>query len=158
HCVECQRAHVKAHDGVDVPPPPGYPGAPGMPIQGGTMVSGPIIINDPRGAGYAVVGPGAEGMPGYAVVGGAVAGGEPSPIGGARAPRYPGVAPRRAAVRPRPGAGPYDPSVMPTSLPPAQVALSNPGRDRPHVIGHLLGFPKFGRHWQERADRRREQH
>ena len=22
HCVECQRAYAKAHDGIDIPPPP----------------------------------------------------------------------------------------------------------------------------------------
>ena len=27
HCVECQRAYAKAHDGVDVPPPPVDPAA-----------------------------------------------------------------------------------------------------------------------------------
>jgi hypothetical protein len=159
HCVECQRAYVKAHDGVVVPPPPGYPGAPGMPVQGGMVVNGPGVVWDPHAPGYAVVGPGVvEEAPGYAVAGGGMPGAEPTPIGMARATQNPWADPRMAAVAPRPGAGPYDPSVVPSSLPPAQVAMSGPGHDRPHVVSHILGIPKLGRHWQERQDRRREQH
>jgi hypothetical protein len=153
HCVECQRAYVKAHDGVDVPPPPGYPGAPGMPFPGGTIVSGPMVIQDPRAPGYAVVG---EAPPGYAVVGGSMPGAEPSPIGVARAMNGPASGPRMAMNRP--GAGPYDPAVVPSSIPPAPAAMSGPGHDRPHVISHLFGIPKFGRHYREREARRREQH
>jgi hypothetical protein len=57
-----------------------------------------------------------------------------------------------------PGVGPYDPAVVQSSLPPAQVALAGPGHDRPHVIGHLLGFPKFGQHRREREEKAREKH
>ncbi len=91
HCVECQRAYYKKHDGVDVPPPPGYPGGPAM-VAGGTVVSGPVVMGEPMVAaggpgapGYAVVG-GPEGGPGYAVVNGEGAGAEPTPIGVARRP------------------------------------------------------------------------
>jgi len=72
HCVDCQRAYVKAHDGVDVPPPPG------MPMQGGMVAGGGAMMHDPSGAGYAVMGPGVEGAPGYAVVGPG-APGDPAP-------------------------------------------------------------------------------
>jgi hypothetical protein len=158
HCVECQRAAVQARDGVVVPPPPGYPGAPGMPVQGGMIVGSPVMVQDPHAAGYAVVGPGVgQEMAGYAVVGGGMPGAEPTPIGMARATQAPWVDPRMAAA-PRPGAGPYDPAVVPSSLPPGQVAMSGPGHDRPHVVSHVLRLPKVGRHWQERQDRRREQH
>jgi hypothetical protein len=158
HCVECQRAYAKAHDGVDIPPPPGYPGAPGMPVQGGMIVSGPGMVHDPHGAGYAVVGPGVgEEAPGYAVVGGGAPGVDPTPIGVARATQNPWADPRMAAAH-RPGAGPYDPAVVPSRIPPAPAAMSGPGHDRPHIISHVLPIPKLGRHWQERQDRRREQH
>ena len=58
----------------------------------------------------------------------------------------------------RAGAGGFDPSVVPTSIPPAQVALEGPGHDRPHVIGHLLGIPKFGAIRREREDKERQKH
>jgi hypothetical protein len=117
-----------------------------------------MVVNDPNAVGYAVVGPGGAEMPGYAVVGGSMPGAEPTPIGMARATQTPWADPRMAAVAHRPGAAAYDPSVIPSSLPPGQVAMSGPGHDRPHVVGHMLGIPKFGRHWREREDRRRGQH
>jgi hypothetical protein len=84
HCVECQRAYVKAHDGIDVPaPPPIEAGAmvhnhamaqPGScpTCQGSAGATGPGLMADAHAPGYAVVG-GAESMasagaPGYAVV------------------------------------------------------------------------------------------
>lgn len=173
HCVECQRAYVKAHDGVDVPAPPpieagammhgqvvaAQPGACNV-CQGSGVVSGPVMMVNGSAPGYAVVdGPvmmaGAN-APGYAVVGGDASGAEPSPIGVSRA----GQDPRMAATGPRPGAGAYDPSVVPTStsIPPAQVALSAPGHDRPHVISHLLGIPKIGAIRREREDKERQKH
>jgi hypothetical protein len=170
HCVECQRAYVKSHDGVDVPAPPVIEAGATIrgPVvaaqvhscavcQGNGVVSGPILITDASAPGYAVVdGPGmmAANAPGYAVVGGNAPGADPSPIGVSRA----GQDPRMAAMGPRPGAGAYDPSVVPTSIPPAQVALSGPGHDRPHVIGHLLGIPKFGGMRREREDKERQKH
>ena len=74
HCVECQRAYVKAHDGVDVPAPPA--------LDGGSWGSHPYG----RRAGRDV--PGVSGWhcrarpdrkwrrsaPGYAVVGGPACG------------------------------------------------------------------------------------
>jgi len=122
------------------------------------MVAGPMGVNNPQAPGYAVVGPGGEEAMGYAVVGGPMSGAEPTPIGMARATQTPGADPRMAAVAHRPAARPYDPSVAPSSLPPGQVAMSGPGHDRPHVVGHMLHIPKVGRHWREREDRRREQH
>ncbi len=92
--------------------------------------------------------------PGYAVVGGVAPGDEPTPIGVSRS----GQNPRMAAAGRRAGAGGFDPSVVPTSIPPAQVALEGPGHDRPHVIGHLLGIPKFGAIRREREDKERQKH
>jgi hypothetical protein len=171
HCVECQRAYVKAHDGVDVGAPPVLP--PGAtiqgpvlaaqvstcgPCQGNGVVSGPIMMANGSAPGYAVVD--GTGMmananaPGYAVVGGIASGEEPSPIGVSRA----GQDPRMAAMGPRAGAGAMDPSVVPASIPPAQVALAGPGHDRPHVISHLLGIPKLGAHRRELEDKERQKH
>jgi hypothetical protein len=85
-------------------------------------------------------------------------GAEPAPIGVARSTMIPSADPRMAMMAPRPGAGRYDPSVLPSSLPPAQVALASPGHDRPHIIGHILGIPKFGQRMRAREEKRREQH
>ncbi len=56
------------------------------------------------------------------------------------------------------GAG-YDPSVMPSSMIPAQTALDGATNDRPHVISHLFGFGGISTA-QARGPRRqaREQH
>ena len=88
HCVECQRAWAKKHDGVDVPPPPSSPAAAAMAgtivhdhnqgtqcaaCQAGTIVSGPVSVVESYPPGHAVVGgPVLAGNlpPGYAVVGG----------------------------------------------------------------------------------------
>lgn len=175
HCVECQRAYVKARDGVDVPAPP--------PIEAGAMVhghsmaqasscptcqgnavtAGPVMMADAHAPGYAVVG-GAESMasagaPGYAVVNETPLGGDPAPIGVSRSALATQGDPRMAAMGPRPGArGSYDPSVTPTSIPPAQVAMQGPGHDRPHIIGHLLGLPKFGQIRRDREQKERDKH
>ena len=171
HCVECQRAYVKAHDGVDVGLPPVLP--PGATIQGPVsaaqvspcavcqgngVVSGPVMMANGSAPGYAVVD--GQGMmadanaPGYAVVGGDATGPEPSPIGVSRS----GQDPRMAAMRPQPGAGAYDPSVVPTSIPPAQDAVAGPGHNRPHIIGHLLGLPTIGALRRERESKERQKH
>jgi hypothetical protein len=164
HCVECQRAHAKAVDGVDVPPPPGYPGAPGM-AAAGTVVSGPVLVREyyvgagaPNAPGYAVVG-GPETAPGMAVVnGGEQPGAEPTPIGVARSGLNAQADPRMAAAMRRPGAGSYDPAVMPTSVPPPPTPMAGPGHNRPHVISHVLGLPILGKHHEERVEKRRERH
>ncbi len=164
HCVECQRARVKAHDGIDIPPPPSQAG---MVYQGPAMVTGPMVMNDPRGvvvngsqeAGYAVIGPGGpEDAAGYAIVGGPGSSAEPTPIGLARGGMNPWADPRMAAMSPRPGAGPYDPAVVPSALPPAQSAMSGPGHDRPHILSHVFSIPRFGAHREEREERQREKH
>ncbi len=149
HCVECQRAYAKAHDGVDVPAPPTLePGAmihgPVMAAQvascptcqGGAVPSGAIMTADAHAPGYAVVGgPGAmasNDMPGYAVVGGEGGpGADPAPIGVSRSGHAPYGDPRMAAMGPRPGGSAYDPSVVPTSTPPAQVAVADPKNTSP---------------------------
>lgn len=151
HCVECQRAYVKKHDGVDIPPPPGYPGGP--PMSGaGTVVSGPVAMGAP---GYAVVG-GPEGAPGYAVVNGD--GTDPTPIGVARGAQMAMADPRMAPAVPRHGAGSYDPAVMQTSVPPPPTPMSGPGHNRPKVISHIFGLPILGQHHQERVEKRRARH
>jgi hypothetical protein len=175
HCVECQRAYAKSHDGVDVPAPPAMP--PGAVVQGpvvaaqvsncptcppNMVVSGPFMAAGPQVPGYAVVGgPGAMASadaPGYAVVGETVNGAEPAPIGISRAGHATWGDPRMATMAPRPGSGSYDPSVVPTAIPPAQVALQGPGSNRPHIIGHLFGIPQFGKRRREREEKEREKH
>ncbi len=96
HCVECQRAYAKAHDGVDVPaPPPLEPGMQGGAVvqggancptcQGNMVASGPVSGHELHAPGYAVVGgPGGPDAPGYAVVGEAMVGSEPAPVGVAK--------------------------------------------------------------------------
>jgi hypothetical protein len=162
HCVECQRAHVKARDGIDIPAPPSQPG---MVYQGQAFQSGPmmmngqpvVMMNGSQEPGYAVVGPG--GLPdgaGYAAVGGPSA--DPTPIGLARGATNPWADPRMAAMSPRPGGGPYDPSVVPSGIPRAPTPMGSAGHDRPHVISHMFHIPRFGQHRQEREDRMRENH
>lgn len=164
HCVECQRARAKAVDGIDVPPPPGYAGAP-MLAPGETIVSGPTIVServvsvtDPQAPGHAVVG--GEDTAGYAVVGGQPGpAADPTPIGVARGAYAAAAAdPRMAQAMRQPGRGAFDPAVMPTSIPPAPTPMSGPGHNRPHVISHILGIPKFGRLHQERVDKKRQEH
>ena len=106
--------------------------------------------------GHAVAGD--PNAPGYAVVGDGMQGPEPAPIGVARAQQQPwaGAPVRSGRCTARRRA--YDPSVMPTALPPAQVALAGPGSDRPHIISHLFGIPKFGRIRRDREDKDRQQH
>jgi hypothetical protein len=167
HCVECQRAHVKQHDGVEVPPPPGMPAMAGMAVQGETVVTGPVVfidaqgqeVKDPRSAGFAVVGPGSESSAaGVAVVGGAEPSAEPVPIGVARGGQNPLADPRMASMSRAPGAGSYDASVVPTSIPQAQEAMGGPGHDRPKIISHLFGLPMLGWHRRQAEEQERRQH
>jgi hypothetical protein len=172
HCVECQRAYVKAHDGVDVPPPPALDGeaavhthmagvqAETCPVcQGATVVQGSAM----SAPGYAVVGGSAvvagAGAPGYAVVGGEmVAGSEPAPIGVSSAGRNPMADPRMAAMGPRGAAGSLDPAVVPTSVPPGQIALMGPPSNRPHIIRHLLGLDALGKLHRDAEAKERQKH
>lgn len=178
HCVECQRAYVKAHDGVDVPPPPSTlpPGAVPAGVayqhaaahggcaacQAGEVVVGPVMYIDQQGPGHAVVGGPmmAAGAPGYAVVGGAMPGMpgmDPAPIGMARATQAPWAGPQVASTAPR-GSNPYDPAVRPTSIPP-QTAIDNTTSGRPHVISHLFGLGALSRaHRQAREEKEKQRH
>jgi hypothetical protein len=169
HCVECQRAYYKARDGVDVPaPPPIDSGMQGHVVsngaycptcQGNVVVSGPVMSENAHAPGFAVVGgPGGPEGPGYAVVGEAMVGSEPAPVGVAPVRNQGAMGPRMAAMGGRAGSGPVDPSVVPTNLPPAQVALSSPPSSRPHIISHLFGLPMIGQHQRERMEREREKH
>src|SRR4051812_20586241 len=88
HCVECQRAYVQAHDGVNVPPPPSTlpPGTiPGAAVyQQGAAAPGSVVYQHGAAAngvcaacqaGEVVVGPVTyidQGAPGHAIVGGQV--------------------------------------------------------------------------------------
>ena len=178
HCVECQRAYVKAHDGVDVPAPPsiesgammhgqahaGQGGACAV-CQGNAIVTGPVMVADAHAPGYAVVGgPGAMASadaPGYAVVGDAPSGIDPAPIGVSRSGQAPSGGPRMAATGARPGAaGPYDPSVVPASaIPPAPVAMEDAEHQKRYkIIAHVLGVPKFGQWRRAEEDRERQKH
>jgi hypothetical protein len=96
--------------------------------------------------------------PGYAVVGEAMVGSEPVPVGVAKDRNHGAMDARMAAMGGRPGSGPVDPSVVPTNLPPAQVALSSPSSNRPHIISHLFGLPSFGRYHRDQQDRERQKH
>lgn len=160
HCVECQRARAKAADGVDIPPPPGYPGAPAM-VAGETVVSGPVVVGEPSAPGYAVVG-GPSDAAGFAMTEGGMPSSEPAPIGVARGSMggAPGALgdPRLAGAMARRAPGSYDPSVMPTSVPPPPAPMSGPGHNRPHIISHMIRPSMYLRRHQEREDRRREQH
>jgi hypothetical protein len=172
HCVECQRAYAKAHDGVDVPaPPPLEPGIQGAVIrngvpcptcQGNMVVSGPMIVSgpamtqDPHAPGYAVVG--GPDAPGYAVVGEALAGSEPVPVGISKMRTQGAIDPRMAAMAGRPGAAPVDPSVVPTNLPAAQSPVVSPPSNRPHIISHLFGLPMLGQYRREREQQERDKH
>jgi hypothetical protein len=67
--------------------------------------------------------------------------------------------PRMAGPMPRQGAGPYDPSVMQSSLPPPQTALpNNPGGGHSHIVKYVKGVFGVGRIHDELKERRREQH
>ena len=97
--------------------------------------------------------------PGYAVVGEAPMGQDPAPIGVSRSGQAAGGDPRMAAMGARPGGGgPYDPSVVPTSIPPAQVAMQGPGHDRPTSSVTCWDCPKFGQMRREREDKERQKH
>ncbi len=140
--------------------------------QGSVTASEPMMAAEAPGAavapGYAVVNGGQPGMmaanasaPGYAVVGEGMPGMEPSPIGVSRSGHAARMDPRMAGMSgPRPGGvGNFDAAVMPTSaIPPAQVAMAGPGSNRPHILGHLFGVPKFGKLRQESQDRERSKH
>ncbi len=181
HCVECQRAWAKKHDGVDVPPPPSYMPAgvvPGQVVhehmqgsqcaacEAGAGETGPVTVVQSYPPGHAVVGgPTLAGnyAPGYAVVGGVpgVPGADPTPVGVSRTGLTQWNGPRMAAGGPRTGSGAaaFDPSVLPSSMLPAQTALADPSSKRPHVISHLLGFGGISRQVREsREDKRRQSH
>lgn len=162
-CVDCQRARAKARDGVDVPPPPSAlpPGAAaqhqhvGHDARGGhyhadgqfhadgeVIHEGPIVLEQGHAypPGQAVVGGGANlaEMPaGRAVVGGP----EPAPVGVSRATQGNFAPAANVAAN-----GPLrDPSVTPTSIPPAQTAIGGTVGARPRIISHLLGLPDLRR-------------
>lgn len=173
HCVECQRAWAKKHDGVDVPPPPSSPAAAAMAgtgvhyhsqgtacavCQAGATVSGPVSVVESYPPGHAVVGGPALASnlpPGYAVVGGGepqMAGADPAPVGVSKAGQTQWNNPRLAMMPPRAGAGSFDPSVQPSSMIPPQTALDNENTTRPHILSHLFGFGGISRHIRERHE------
>src|SRR5262249_7366685 len=128
-CPDCQRARVKAQEGIEVPPPPPVPG---MVSTGGNcttcgghthMVStSPVTVME----GAPLMAQGGM-MVGGDGAGCAVAGADPPPIG----PVQPQLATSIPMPIPRGAAGPRDASVMmssyaPTPIPPAPS-------NRPHV-------------------------
>jgi len=171
HCVDCQRAWAKKRHGVDVPPPPSAlpPGVVPAPASGhvhqghcaacqeGATIVGPVMIVDSQAPGYAEVGgtvAGGSGFPpGHAWVGGS----DPTPVGVARSgqPASLPMAGTSAAA-----AGPYDPSVLPSSMIPPQTALDMTSTRNPHVLRHMLGFgPRSGGGFRAARERKaREQH
>lgn len=162
HCTECQRARMKARDGVDIPAPPSLD--PGV-VAGSVAVGVPCptcqgtriaAVGDSRAAGYAAVGDDPS-APGFAVVGG-TPGAEPAPVGMASARPHGYSGPSMAGNGPRPAQGPYDPSVVPTNIPPSQVALAGPGHDRPHIITNLFGLPRLGAMRKAQEDKERARH
>jgi hypothetical protein len=174
HCVECQRAYVKSHDGVDVPaPPPIETGAmvhshamatqagSCATCQGNAVVTGPVLTADAHAPGYAVVG-GADmmasaGAPGYAIVN-ETAGQDPAPIGVSRATQAGYGDPRMAAMGPRP-AGSYDPSVRPTSIPAAPTPMQDAEhKKRYQIVAHVLGVPNFGYRRRAEEEKERQKH
>ncbi len=160
HCVECQRARARSRDGIDIPAPPSLD--PGV-VPGGMAAACPtcqkgavMASSDPHAPGYAAVG-GDPGAPGFAVVG-EIPGAEPAPVGMATARPHGLGGVNMAGTGPRPGMGPYDPSVTPASVPPAQVALAAPRHERPHIISHLFGLPKLGGIHRAYEDQERSRH
>lgn len=173
-CTDCQRARVKAKDGVDVPAPPPIPANVvsvgddrGMPVevsrrgvlgrkteecvacQEGTIVSGPIMMSGEM-PGRAVVGGVA---PGHAVVGDVSPMAEPAPIGMVQGPASNKTKGGLAARR-----GKKDPSVAATTFSsptPVPGTTHNP----PHIIRHLFGLDAIGKRSSEERERRaREKH
>ena len=127
HCVECQRAYVKAHDGVDIPAPPPIDagGAQGQVIVGahcptcqgehGRVGTGrePRLTRSRICGGRRLWRSRRPDAPGYAVVGEAIVGSEPAPIGVAKAHTHGATDPRMAAMGGSSRRGTVDPSVVP---------------------------------------------
>jgi len=135
HCVECQRARLKAHEGIEMPPPPALD---------------PAVT---LGAQHHEVQQHDESAPGVAVVG-ETPGAEPAPVGMATVRS--GVMPATPMDARR--SGMMDSAVTPTSVPPAQTPLGVSGHNRPHIIGHILGFRSPGRISRAREEAERSRH
>ena len=181
HCVECQRAYVKTHDGVDVPlrlrpcPPGGglrgqvavhqhVPAAataaarPARPARSSSGRSRTSTRPCPGPCGRRRPGAAGQYAPGHAVVGGAIRG-------------------CRAWIRPRsawlvrlagPWAGPHGGGRRPGQQPlrsggpadqqiPPQTAIDNASTGRPHVISHLFGLGGITRTSRRPARTRQKQ-
>jgi hypothetical protein len=163
-CPDCQRAKVKAEDGVDIPPPPPLP-SPGSMVQegrceqceqAGAVASG-LVVPGPMRPGLVVSGPRVvqgNDPPGHAVVGGdPIVAAEPSPIGLAQS-RMAAVGASMPAAG-RPAKGPSDREVMPSGFSP----IAPPESNRPHIFEHAFGLSAIGRRAREERERRaRERH
>ena len=128
-------------------------------------MTGPVTVVESYPPGHAVVGGpclAGNSTPGYAVVGeGTVRRWlvQIRPRSAFRGPASPTGMPPGWPRPDRGRAGAYDPAVMPSSMIPAQTALSNPSAGRPHVISHLFGIGGISRHRREaRQERDREAH
>jgi hypothetical protein len=158
-CATCEAAAGAAGPvAVANPHVPGYAVVGGAPA--GYMVASASTPMAAEAPGYAVVGGNAmmPGAPGYATAAGAPSGNEPAPVGVARSTQPAWANPSMVAAGARPGAGPYDPSVMPSSVPPPQDAIPGPAFSRPHLIRNVLHLPEFGERRRERAEKAREKH
>jgi len=154
-CTECQVKELAAK-GVHIPPPP--PPIPDGAIvtegectvcESAPMVSGPMTFQGGGAPGHAVV----DGAPsGYAVVGGEVPSGEPTPIGSVN-PRLASTVPPAAAGHP----GTMDRSLTPTGMAPNPIRPKT--HNDPRVLSHLLGLSDLrpGRRAARQA-REREEH
>jgi hypothetical protein len=151
-CAECQRAKVKAKDGVDVPPPPPLPGPA---VNGGACVACGTPTQVMASHGNVTVSPMMPGTaPGMASVGGdpvgyAAVGNDPAPIG-MYEPRLAAAAPVRG-----PAGAQRDSAVTASGYSPTTV--SPMPSNRPHVLSHLLGVSAIGRDAREARERRREE-
>ncbi len=162
-CTDCQRARIKAKDGVDVPSPPPVPsgivtGASGrrnglfsskddcqVCQDGGVIVSGPVMMaNGTEAPGRAVVGGSA---PGYAVTD------EPAPIGMVQNSYA-----RKGRTSTGRRAGTTDSSVAQTQFA-SPTAVPGTEHNRPRIIEHMFGLDAIGKRSAEAMERRhRERH
>jgi hypothetical protein len=155
-CTECQVQELAAK-GIHIPPPP--PPIPDGAIvtegeckacESAPMVSGPMTFQGGGAPGHAVVDGAASG---YAVVGGEVPAGEPTPIGMVNPALASSVPPAAAAGRP----GTMDRSLTPTSMAPNPIRPKM--HNEPRVLSHLFGLSDLRpRRRAARAAREREEH
>jgi hypothetical protein len=135
-----------------------YP--PGHAVAGGQSLAGNYPPGYAASGGQSLAG---NYPPGYAASGSnfgpGVARIDPTPVGVSRSSKTRWNTPTMAATGSRRPAGPYDPSVQPSSMIPPQTALDTETTSRPHILSHLFGFGEITRHIREgREDKARQTH